>query len=255
MLSFAAGPALAPFVEAFTVVETDAPMTRTLVPDGRLTLGFRYRGYCEVIDGERATRVADVVVSGMRSSARRMHTSALGGIVIVGFRPGGAAAFLPMPLHELYATHAPLDALIGSHGIAETAERVSQAQGHEQRIAIISDYLLARRLPRARDPLVLAAVDAIRHAPAEARIQALAARLGLGQDRLEKRFRAVVGATPKQLASILRLRRAVDAYRPDASLAQLALNAGFFDQSHFVRALRAATHEPPRQFFRRAAWC
>jgi len=38
-----------------------------------------------------------------------------------------------------------------------------------------------------------------------------------------------------------------------ASLTQLALEAGYFDQSHFSRALRAATGQAPDQFPRAGA--
>jgi AraC-like DNA-binding protein len=92
-------------------------------------------------------------------------------------------------------------------------------------------------------------VRAIRAAPGSIRIRALAARLGLSQDRLEKRVRRAVGASPKQLASILRLRRAVDAYRPGASLTRLSADAGYFDQSHFIREFRSVTGEAPQRFF------
>ncbi|MBL8953344.1 MAG: helix-turn-helix transcriptional regulator, partial [Myxococcaceae bacterium] len=84
------------------------------------------------------------------------------------------------------------------------------------------------------------------------RITALAKQLGLELDALEKRFRAVVGSTPKQFASVVRLQRAVAAYRRGASLTQAAFDAGYFDQSHFIRAFRAATGEAPRTFLRRA---
>jgi methylphosphotriester-DNA--protein-cysteine methyltransferase len=54
---------------------------------------------------------------------------------------------------------------------------------------------------------VTAAVAAIRAARGSIRIGALAADLGAGLGQLERRFRRVVGASPKQLASIVRLAR------------------------------------------------
>jgi methylphosphotriester-DNA--protein-cysteine methyltransferase len=119
----------------------------------------------------------------------------------------------------------------------------------------VAELLLASRRGAPRDPLVNAALRAIGGSPERVRIGALAAQVGVGQDTLEKRFRRGVGATPKQLASILRLRHAVEGYQRQPSLTRLALDAGYFDQSHFVRALRSATGESPRRFFGAARWC
>ena len=105
------------------------------------------------------------------------------------------------------------------------------------------------------DPLVASAVRAIKRSPGAIRIAALAKTLGLGIDRFEKRFRAAVGTSPKQLASLIRLRRAIEAYRPGTSLASLSTDAGYFDQSHFTREVRAVTGDPPQRFFRTREHC
>jgi AraC-like DNA-binding protein len=81
------------------------------------------------------------------------------------------------------------------------------------------------------------------------RVGDLADDLDVGLDSLEKRFRQAVGASPKQLATITRLRHAVESYRPGESLTRLSLDAGYFDQSHFIREFRAFTGTPPRRFF------
>ena len=88
------------------------------------------------------------------------------------------------------------------------------------RVAVLERFLLNRLSPGGRDERVGAAVRAIRATSGSIRIRGLAAELGLSQDRLEKRFRQAVGASPKELAAILRLRRAVDAYRPGVCLAR-----------------------------------
>lgn len=247
--------ALAPFVEAFEVIESDEGMTRTLVPDGRMVLGFRYRGHAELLEGGGATRLADAVVTGLRATSRSMRTSPHGGLLLTVFRPGGATAFLPQPLHELWGEHVPLDALLPRRAVLDTLDQVVEASGHAARAASVAALLLAHRRGVPRDPLVNEAMRAIATAPTSIRIGELATQVGVGQDTLEKRFRRAIGATPKQLASILRLRAAVEGYRGEGSLTRLALDAGYFDQSHFVRALRSATGESPLRFFRAARWC
>jgi AraC-like DNA-binding protein len=246
---------LAPFVRQFTVVEAQEETTRVLVPDAGIAVGVRFSGSASLLTNGTATRLPDATLAGMRDTVRRMRTSAGGGIVLAIFHEGGAAPFFGPPMHELFGATVGLDDLLPRAEVERVVSRVQEAVGLSDRIAMFEDFLLARQAKERRDEIVAAAVGAIRAAPASIRIGALASRLGLSQDRLEKRFRRVVGTSPKQLASILRLRRAVDSYRPGASLTRLSADAGYFDQSHFIRELRSATGEPPQRFFAAAEHC
>jgi transcriptional regulator GlxA family with amidase domain len=89
---------------------------------------------------------------------------------------------------------------------------------------------------------VSAAVRTIRAMHGVVRIAALARALGIAQDPLEKRFRAMIGASPKQYAEILRLRRAIESYHSGASLTRASIEAGYFDQPHFNRDFRAVEY-------------
>ena len=54
---------------------------------------------------------------------------------------------------------------------------------------------------------------------------------------------------------MLRLKTAVAAYRPGASLSQISLDAGYFDQSHFIRDFKSVTGESPIRFFKSGKYC
>lgn len=250
----APSPALAPFVRTFTFVETDAAATRTLLPDTGLVLGFRYGGRAVQLDDGAEHVVPDVPLTGLRFRARTMFTSAGGGIVLAAFTEGGAARFFAEPLHELFGATIALDEIVPRSAVERVASRIAEARTHAERVAAFEAFLL-ERMKQPVDALVVEAVKAIRAARGAIRVAELAAGLGIGQDRLEKRFRRVVGASPKQLASILRVRHAVDSYRPGMSFTALSLEAGYFDQSHFIREFRAVTGATPRRFFSAGEHC
>jgi transcriptional regulator GlxA family with amidase domain len=81
------------------------------------------------------------------------------------------------------------------------------------------------------------------------RIDALTRHIGLSQSALERRFKRVVGVSPKKFASMLRLQRAVRLHTPGTDLAELALAAGYYDQAHFNHDFRRATGHAPTAFF------
>jgi AraC-like DNA-binding protein len=250
MRSVAPGALLAPFVRDFMVVDVREETTRLRLPEPGFVLGVRYSGSASLLAGGTATRLPDVTLTAMSTTARRMRTSAGGGIVLARFHPGGAAQFLAEPLHELFGATLPLDEVLPRDEIDRVRHDVTSAANDHARVAAFEAFLLARLRPGSPDPMVAAAVRAISDARGVVQIRALARQLGISQDPLEKRFRRAVGASPKQLASLLRLRHAVETYRPGARLTQLALDAGYFDQSHFSRELRAATGEAPGRFLR-----
>jgi AraC-like DNA-binding protein len=243
---------LAPFVREFMVVETAEPVTRVRLPEPGLVLGVRYRGSARLLDGA-AARLPDLTLTGMSDVARRMHTVAESGVILARFRPAGAARFFDQPLHELFGTTAPLSDLLSRRDADRLQAQVIDAADDRGRVAVLESFLAARLRPQQPDAIVSAAVDAIIETQGTVPIRVLARRLATSRDPLEKRFRRAVGTSPKQFASLLRLRRAIDGYRPGASLTQLALEAGYFDQAHFIRAMRAVTGQAPGQFLRAGA--
>src|SRR5690606_32488269 len=76
-------------------------------------------------------------------------------------------------------------------------------------------------------------------------IARIARRCGVTPAYASRALRSAYGMAPQQLRRELRWRRALDLLRGDAPLADVALHAGFADQSHFCRTVRAFTGLPP----------
>jgi AraC-like DNA-binding protein len=242
-------------VRRIAVVEAgDEEATRVLMPETGIVVGLRYAGSASVLDGAAGSRVPDATFAGMRDTVRRMRTSAGGGVVLAAFHESGASAIFRVPMHEAFGAILPLTDLLPGSEVERASHRVREARDQRGRVEVLEDLLVARLSPRP-DATIEAAVRAIRAAPGAVRIRALAESLGLSQDRLEKRFRRVVGVSPKRLAKLLRVRHAVEAFRAGTRLTSLASAAGYFDQSHFIREFRAVTGDSPGRFLRSDERC
>jgi AraC-like DNA-binding protein len=254
---FAPGPALGPFVKGYEVVETDAESERTLVPETGFVVGFRFAGSSALLEPRGPREVPAAVVTGLRLTARVMRTSAGGGIVLAKLRETGAARFLEAPLHGLFGETGPLDAVAPPDDVARTLAEVLEARTLDERVAAVERFLLrcGSRRPWRPDPAVEATVHAILSDPGVVRVRAQAAALGVSVDALEKRFRRVVGASPKQRAALVRVRRALELHPSAATLGHLALAAGFYDQAHFNRQLTAMLGASPGAFLTRVEYC
>jgi AraC-like DNA-binding protein len=117
---------------------------------------------------------------------------------------------------------------------------VGEAALARDRVAVLVAWL-RRQLADAPppDPLIAHAVSQL-VAPAAAFIGEIAGQLGVTRQYLARRFRREVGITPKQLARIARMQRAAFALARGSTpeLARLALELGYFDQSHLSYDLR-----------------
>ena len=83
-------------------------------------------------------------------------------------------------------------------------------------------------------------------------IQELADAAGLSLRHFQRRFRQLTGLNPKHYARICRIGYAVHRkeLEPDLSWTALALDAGYADQSHFIRDFKALTGTVPGEFLR-----
>ncbi|MYM91484.1 helix-turn-helix domain-containing protein, partial [Rugamonas sp. FT82W] len=98
----------------------------------------------------------------------------------------------------------------------------------------------------------LAALDA---SGGTLRIEDLAAQLGVSRQHLAALFRTRVGLSPKLYARICRFRRAAAALKAGAARvpgapnwAQLALDCGYFDQSHLIHDFQEFAGSAPERF-------
>jgi AraC-like DNA-binding protein len=195
-------------------------------------------------------RFSGAVVAGAYS--RYFEPQTCETLVGVHFRPGGAAAFLGIPAGELADTHVDLEAIWG-RAAEELREQLCAAQTAPARFGVLERALLERlfRSPD-RHPAVPAALKALEFANEGVGIREIAREIGLCHRRLIQVFTSSVGMTPKRYQRVRRFQRAGELARHRASpdWADLALECGYFDQSHLIRDFRQFTGFSPGEFQR-----
>lgn len=248
------GIRLQPFIKNFLIIESDYGVVNKILPDTAVVMAFRFRGQVQhsMNSGSRGIAPA-TCISGMRKTARLISYTPNTATLIVTFRSAGAAAFFKTPLHEFFEQSIPLDALVSRQQLDNITEQLAAAASHAQRIHIIESWLLSAVQTYEPDPRIQAAVQQL--TLQNIKIRDLSYQLNISQDALEKRFRQQVGATPKQFANIVRLRKLITQYTPNQTLTALAYDAGYFDQAHFIKDFKAFTGQSPQDFFKSPAFC
>ena len=239
--------ALRPFVRSVWVARPPEacgsaalPLREHVLPTGDMHLVLRLSGpplrlFSGISDAIGYT-VGYAIVGGARSVFHARDVSVATGSVGALLRPGAARALFGQPAGELAERHTPLEALWGHAAAEQLLDRVHAATAPEAQLAVF-EALLAERLarqPRAMHPAVAGALARL---GAGLPIRALVEASGYSHRRFITLFRDAAGLAPKQWQRVQRLQRVVAAGPtvPDRPWVELALEAGYSDQSHFNR--------------------
>ncbi|MFI1568533.1 DUF6597 domain-containing transcriptional factor [Streptomyces sp. NPDC020490] len=152
----------------------------------------------------------------------------------VRFYPGTAPALLGVPAHELRDRRVALADLWPAARTRRLTALVNAAADPARGLEEAALSLAAAAGPP--DPLLRRLVTAL---DAGRPVGATADALGLGARRLHRRALTAFGYGPKTLARVLRLQRALRLARDGVPFAQTAALAGFADQAHLARDVKA----------------
>jgi AraC-like DNA-binding protein len=168
-------------------------------------------------------------------------------------KPAAASVLFDAPMSELAGAYARLDDLWGDES-RELHERVLSADGVDNKL----EQILAavhRRASRRAEPLTARlarrAMELMQRSAEPVRVDALAAALGVTARHLRRAFASNVGLGPKEVARVLRLKRAMLAARSNASFCSIAAHAGFYDQAHMIGDFRSMLGVTPERYRRR----
>ena len=161
----------------------------------------------------------------------------------------GARLFLGRPLRELLNRAVELEDVFGRDA-RRLKEELYDAPSWDARFVILDRELTWRILSaRAPSAAVLCAWSRLVATGGRASIGGIVSEVGCSQKHLIAQFREEIGLSPKTLARVLRFGRAVRIIkeRGAATLAEVALDCGYYDQAHFSRDFHAFAGVTPTE--------
>ena len=218
------------------------PGTERILPNGVFELIINLGAPQRVVHDSGFTRFRRAWVAGLQRGPLDIASEHDTHLVGIRFRPGGAAAILGLPVHELTDTVIDWE----TPWVAELRERLLDRTSDGERLALV-EASLQRVQRRTPDRRVAHALGAMGAAPAGLGVGRLAQTLGCSHKHLIDLFRREVGLTPKALQRILRFQavlRAVNQGRP-TSWTELAHRHGYADQAHMNHDFRTLAGLPP----------
>jgi len=250
-------PPLSEFVDSFWLYEGHEVQFKgeRILPTGTLELVINLRrNELRFYDAERrenCSRFSGAIVSG--AFGRGLTPAAEPLIIGVHFKPGGAFPFLGVPAADLADTHVDLETLWGSSAV-RLRERLCEAETSAERFQLLQQALLSRlRHGVENHYAVSAALEVFGNNRPGPTVREAAKYLGLSQRRFIEVFKTEVGMTPKLFSRIQRFQqtRSFVQQNPWPNWAALALDFGYFDQSHLIREFLEFSGVSPTDYLNR----
>ncbi len=256
------GPPLSHFVERLWLFEGEAqPHSKErALPDGCAQLIVNLREDHHRIYDPQTFHLTQAfngcLIVGPRSEFSVIDTPTRMMLAGVHFKPGGAFPFLAPPISELHGLDLPLDTLWGGFA-SELRERMLEAVTPERQFRVMEAALLARAARSlAPNPVVVFAIDRFERGPCANRVAEVTAETGFTPRRFIEIFRREVGLTPKLFCRVRRFQHALQQIAAGRSVSwtDVAQEAGYFDQAHFIHDFRAFSGLNPSQYCESRPW-
>ena len=254
--SYAPRAPLGEFVSDFWLYENYEGMhpRELILPSGTFEMVFNLQEDELRIYGpsepDKWRRFAGALVSGPYSSPFMSDAAEERAILGVHFKPGGAAAVLGIPASEFRDVHVDLKTLWGP-AASELRERLCALRKPSDRFQLLEQALLQRLKNPCGHGAVRTGLDMLMRTRGRARTRDIAKAIDLSQRRFITLFASEVGLTPKLFGRIQRVQHAVDRSIDASDWAQLAVECGYFDQSHLIRDFTAFVGLSPADYRRR----
>lgn len=168
--------------------------------------------------------------------------------------PNQVRSITEIPLHELAKYPSDLDCIFGrSYSNLLTAISDNQSIAHQTRLIESFFKLFIDRSKVCNKPGFL---DIPFHDKQLLTVSALQSISGMSERSLERYFQDNIGITPRDYLGIERFNKFAFTLShkrsglKEISLLQLALDAGYYDQSHFIRQCKRYSGLTPNKFFK-----
>jgi AraC-like DNA-binding protein len=194
----------------------------------------------ECYEEGRERRLSPSLIVGARSKYEIVHTADMACLIGIIFHHGGFAPFSSYAVDDFTNQNISLEDVWGAAARA-LRDRLREASTPHKRLRTLENYLLDTFAPRFRpNRMVDFALSRFRQAPMVSTVAEVAEATGWTERHFSQTFREHVGLSPKVWCRIQRFQRAVQQLHAGADIrwADLALECGFYDQSHFANEFR-----------------
>jgi AraC-like DNA-binding protein len=195
-------------------------------------------------EGQPNRQSAPMLIVGARTIYEIVDTSDMADLIGVVFAPGGFPLFAGDAADLFSNRSVSLEDVWGTRTRA-LRDRLRELETPRERLqcleAFLATFCAAGQSSHAQMPAIEFALRCFGQAPCMTSVREVSRSIGWSERRFSQVFREQVGLSPKVWCRVQRFQRVVRQLHADAEIPwpELALECGYYDQSHFANEFRA----------------
>ncbi len=234
------------FVQYYWILEDEHTLleqTQYVYPEGNMQLIFHYGDTLDVVNPDGIiTKQDNSMLCCQKYHGYKVIPTGKIGMFSVNFNPYGASVFFNLPLKELLNQNIDLCSIMGDK-ISTINEMLYEATNDEKKKLTIDKFLLDLLYINNYNEIeiIKRSLNLINSKICKININELGKASFVSTRHLERIFIKRIGLSPKQFLRIKQINYAVSLLRSSSydNLTQVAIESGFYDQSHFIKSFKS----------------
>ena len=249
-------PQLAEYIQFFWTLEGSAtaegPFVHRVLAEPSTEWVFYCKGQFEVYGtSSKSGNTYLSAISGPMQNFKQLCTFNDFCLFGVCLFPYAIPAILGLPTSELSNQGVDAGTLLGNEGRL-LEQKIYGATDHQQRAKFVSQFVL-NRLAKSQETTnpVFDSIRQILFSPTALSVPTLSDNCYLSRRQFERKFLHYAGYSPKQFQKIARFNAVIKQFekRPK-TLTEMAIDCGYYDQSHFIHDFQLFSGYNPHAFFK-----
>ncbi len=238
---------LSPYIETYwaTVGFQEEAKSYRVFPDGCVDIIFSF----ELSEQLGTESFSQNIIGTMTTYIENSYFDKID-MLGIRFRPAGFTAFTRTPICEFTDRRVSLS-LVESVFDESFYSELPSKETVEERIQYIESYFI-RNLKNIFQPesQIVYAVDLIRQTKGQLTLAEVASKSCLSLRHFERKFKATIGVSPKTFSKITKFKHTISYLEKysDASLLDVAVDCGYYDQAHLIKDFKSLSGNPPSHF-------
>ena len=220
--AYNSSPLLAPFVDKYYrgSFNTYAEPNRSfkIIPNGCLELIIHLKElYCKLPTDNRLTYTPDYMLIGMFSRAYQVHFNETVPVFSIRFKPEALPYILQIQGSEIFESYGDIEAVLGNKFL-DFCHQIREDTSVGAMIARTDKFLInILTKQKIQENYVTRAARIISNSQIN-NVQEISAKVNISQRQLERKFRELIGISPKQYLRLIRINKVIQMLEKDQSL-------------------------------------
>jgi AraC-like DNA-binding protein len=238
-------------IDCYWIIENDDPMPhqQKIIPDGFCEIIFHYGDPYRICLTNTWEQQSHHLLAGQISRHFFLENTGKAGIVGIKLTPTALTHLFGLDM-QLYTDKVVDLPLVLGNQLQNLEQDLLTTRDHDQLITLLNDHFRKTWEQANFQPSpVDKAIELIFANRGMISVTEITATIGIGERQLERLFKKYIGLSPKFYTRIIRFSTIFQLIQQqDPGWAGLAYEAGFYDQSHFIRNFKAFTGEDPSRY-------